>query len=68
MDGAGVADDEIDQITWQNTCRFFRHDPFAHVAKVDASVGALRARSLDVDTSVRSRKEWADLYALRAAS
>ena len=27
---AGVPDDEIDQITWENVCRFYNFDPFAY--------------------------------------
>jgi predicted TIM-barrel fold metal-dependent hydrolase len=68
MVGASVPDDEIDKITWQNTCRVFRYDAFAHIPRADASVGALRALSPDVDTTIRSRKEWADLNAARLAS
>ncbi len=55
---ASCTEAEIHQITWQNACRFFDWDPFAHVAKVDATVGALRARSSDVDTSRMSRSAW----------
>jgi predicted TIM-barrel fold metal-dependent hydrolase len=62
---AGADDAEIDKITWQNACRFFDWDPFATVPKDRATVGALRAGATDVDTSIRSRKEWARLYADR---
>jgi predicted TIM-barrel fold metal-dependent hydrolase len=65
MRAAGVADDEIHKITWQNSCRFFNWDPFTAVPKEQATVGALRAQATDVDTSIRSRKEWAQLYAER---
>ena len=43
---------------WQNTCRFFGYDAFEHIARKDATVGALRAQSPDVDTATRSRAEW----------
>lgn len=56
---AGASDEDIDKITWANACRFFGWDPFAHSTRADASVGALRARAADVDTSVRTREEWA---------
>lgn len=59
---AGADDSDIDKITWQNACRFLNWDPFAEVPESDATVGALRARAQDVDTSIRSRKEWAALY------
>jgi len=61
MSGAGVPDDEIHKITWQNACRFFNWDPFVSVPRSRASVGALRASALDVDVTVRSRQEWAVL-------
>jgi predicted TIM-barrel fold metal-dependent hydrolase len=56
--GAGCRDDEIDRITWQNSCRFFRWDPFRHISRDDATVRALRAGAADVDTEIRTRDEW----------
>ena len=38
LDDAGCPDEEIDKITWQNTCRFFGYDPFAHIRASDATV------------------------------
>jgi predicted TIM-barrel fold metal-dependent hydrolase len=58
LQGAGCSDEEIHQITWQNACRFFDWDPFTHVPKDQATVGALRARATDVDTTRMSRAEW----------
>src|SRR5436190_7035563 len=55
---AGCADDEIHKITWQNACRFFDWDPFAHVTKDQATVGALRALATDVDTTRIPKAEW----------
>ena len=49
-------------ITWQNTCRFFGWDPFAHVPREGASVDAIRALSPDVDTTIRSKHEWRKRY------
>jgi predicted TIM-barrel fold metal-dependent hydrolase len=63
MKGAGVPDDEMNKILWENTCRFFGWDPFKHISKSDATVGALRALSPDVDTTVRSKHQWRELYA-----
>ncbi|MEV6166566.1 amidohydrolase family protein [Streptomyces sp. NPDC052052] len=68
MNGAGVPDDEINLITYENTCRFFGWDAFKHISKEDASVGALRALSPDVDTSVRSKHEWRERYDLARKS
>ncbi len=47
----GLDDDEIDAITHRNAMRNFAFDPFAHVPKEQATVGALRARATDVDTT-----------------
>ncbi len=55
--GAGLGDDDIEKITWRNVARFLDLDPFAHIAKEQATVGALRARATDVDTSTVSRRE-----------
>jgi Amidohydrolase len=68
MEGAGATDDEIHKITWANTARHFRFDPFAHTPKAQATVGALRALSPDVDTTTRSRHEWAERYEASLAS
>ena len=65
---AGCSDEEIDKITWANTCRFFGWDAFQHISKRDATVGALRAASPDVDTTIRSKDEWRELYEAAHAS
>ncbi len=36
--------------------------PFEHTPRAEATVGALRAKATDVDTTIRSRAEWAQLY------
>jgi len=59
MDGAGASDADIDQITWQNACRFFDWEPFVTVPRESATVGSLRALATDVDTTVRTREQWA---------
>ncbi|TQS46008.1 amidohydrolase family protein [Cryptosporangium phraense] len=62
MNNAGVNDDEINMITWQNSARFFGWDPFKHISASDATVGALRATATDVDVTIRPRAEWKKLY------
>ena len=61
----GVPDVDLDKITYQNACRWYSFDPFAHIAKDQATVGALRqlapghdiaTRSLDKGRFVRSGK------------
>jgi predicted TIM-barrel fold metal-dependent hydrolase len=58
MTEAGVSDDEVHRITWQNAIGFFNWDPFVSVSKEQASVGALRALARSVDTTRISRDEW----------
>jgi predicted TIM-barrel fold metal-dependent hydrolase len=65
---AACTDAEIDKITWQNTCRFFDYEPFAHIPRAEATVSALRAQSPDVDTSTRTRAEWRELYEARVGA
>jgi hypothetical protein len=65
LEGAGATDEEFDKITYQNTCRFFGWDAFARIPKEQATVGALRALSPDVDTEIRSKHEWRKLYEAR---
>jgi hypothetical protein len=61
-DEAGLSDATIDKITWENAARFFRFDPFRHTSKPDATVGALRARAADVDTSITTKEEYRRRY------
>ncbi|MET0902218.1 MAG: amidohydrolase family protein [Acidimicrobiales bacterium] len=68
LEQAGVSDDDMHKITWENASRFFHWDPFAVVPREQATVGARRAQAGDVDVSIRSRKEWAALYAEQHAS
>lgn len=50
----GVPDDEINKITHENAMRWYSYDPFAHIPKEEATVGALRAKAADHDVSIRS--------------
>ena len=47
----GVPDDEINKITHLNAMASFSYDPFAHIPREQATVGALRALASDVDTT-----------------
>jgi predicted TIM-barrel fold metal-dependent hydrolase len=57
---AGCTPEEINKITFENACRFYSWDPFVHIAKENATVGALRALAKDekVDVTRMSREEW----------
>ncbi|MFE6921936.1 amidohydrolase family protein [Nocardia sp. NPDC057663] len=60
---AGAEDADIHQITWENACRHFNWNPFVHIPRERATVGALRATATDVDVSTRSRADYAAAYA-----
>jgi predicted TIM-barrel fold metal-dependent hydrolase len=62
LEAAGATDEEVEKITWQNTARFFDHDPFDVIPREKATVGGLRSLSTDVDTGTVSRAEWAARY------
>jgi predicted TIM-barrel fold metal-dependent hydrolase len=53
---AGVPDSDVNKLTHENAMRIFNYDPFAHVPKDQATVGALRARAAGHDVSPRSFK------------
>ena len=48
-------DDEVRRITHENAMRWYSFDPFAHVPKEEATVGALRRRAAGHDVSTVSR-------------
>lgn len=62
LTAAGCSDEEIDRISWENSCRHFGWDPFAHIPREEATVSSLRALARDVDVSVRTKHEWRALY------
>jgi hypothetical protein len=50
-----VPDDEIAKITHENAMRWYSFDPFAHLPKEEATVGALRRSVAGHDVSVMAR-------------
>jgi predicted TIM-barrel fold metal-dependent hydrolase len=50
----GVPDDEVEKITWRNACHWYSFDPFAHRAREQSSVAALRAEAAGHDVGIRS--------------
>ncbi len=50
----GVADDEINKITYENACRWYNFDPFKHRTREKCSVRALRAEASDHDVAIRT--------------
>ena len=51
----GVTEQEARKMTYENAMRWYSFDPFAHVPKEEATVGALRRRAAGHDVSVMSR-------------
>jgi len=50
----GATDEEVAKITHENAMRIFSFDPFLHIPREQATVGALRAQAADVDLAFRS--------------
>ncbi len=50
-----VTTDEARKMTYENAMRWFWFDPFAHIDKSEATVGALRRKAAGHDVSVMSR-------------
>ena len=50
----GVPDAEVNKITFENACRWYSFDPFAHRSKEQSTVGALRAEAGDHDVAIRA--------------
>ena len=48
----GLPREDIDRITHLNAMRNFSFDAFSHIPREEATVGALRAKATDVDTSL----------------
>ncbi|MER5754520.1 amidohydrolase family protein [Streptomyces sp. NPDC002088] len=51
----GVSDDEINKITHLNALKHYQFDPFTHIPREQATVGALRAKAQGWDVSSTSK-------------
>lgn len=51
---AGLSDDHVGKVTPENAMPLFDYDPFAHIPRAEATVGALRARVVGRDLTTRS--------------
>jgi len=51
---SGMSEHDINRVTHLNAMRHFSYDPFAHVPRPDATVGALRRRAAGHDVAIRS--------------
>ena len=59
---ATCSDAEIAKIGYENALRWLRFDPFVHVPRAKATVGALRASAVGVDLRTRSKAEYRKAY------
>jgi hypothetical protein len=50
-----VPDEDINKITYENAMRWYHFDPFTHVPKEQATVGALRDSVAGHDVSIQPR-------------
>lgn len=53
----GLSREEIDKITHLNAMRIYQYEPFSHISRQDATVGALRQRAADWDVSPKPAAE-----------
>ena len=51
-----VPDDEINKMTYENAMRWYSFDPFTHIRREQATVGALRKAAEGHDVSIRSSR------------
>ena len=52
---ADASDSDIAKITHENAMRWYSFDPFSHLPKMQATVGALRRQAAGHDVSIQSR-------------
>ncbi|MBV9722338.1 MAG: amidohydrolase, partial [Mycobacterium sp.] len=58
-----VPDDEINKMSHENAMRWYSFDPFSHITRAQASVGALRKAAEGHDVSIRSSSHHKDTRA-----
>ncbi|HEX4017652.1 MAG TPA: amidohydrolase family protein [Frankiaceae bacterium] len=51
---AGVPDDEVNKITYENAMRWYSFDPFQHRSREQCTVGALKAEAFGHDVGVHA--------------
>jgi predicted TIM-barrel fold metal-dependent hydrolase len=54
-----VPDDEINKMTYENACRWYSFNPFKHIPREKATVGALRRAAEGHDVSIQARSHHA---------
>ena len=51
---ADVPDDDLNKISFENACRWYSFDPFAHRTREQCTVGALRAEAEGHDVTTKA--------------
>ena len=54
LEANSVPDDEINKMTFENAMRWYHFDPFSHIARDQATVGALRKAAEGHDVSIQA--------------
>ena len=54
LEANSVPDDEINKMTFENAMRWYHWDPFSHIARDQATVGALRKAAEGHDVSIQA--------------
>jgi hypothetical protein len=49
-----VPDDEVNKMTFENAMRWYHFDPFTHITREQATVGALRKAAEGHDVSIQA--------------
>jgi hypothetical protein len=52
-----VPDDEVNKMTFENAMRWYRFDPFTHISREQATIGALRKAAEGHDVSIQARSQ-----------
>lgn len=64
----GTTDPEIDLMSHQNAIRFFDLAPLTEAQRKDFTVGSLRAKAADLDTSTTTREQYKQRYQAAASA
>ena len=55
LENNSVPDDEVNKMTFENAMRWYHFDPFTHISREQATIGALRKAAEGHDVSIQSR-------------
>lgn len=63
---AGLNDEEVNKITWENAARWYNFDPFKTRPREECTVAYLRSQATDVDTTPREYGQGEHTHFLKA--